>query len=152
MGHCQLHQWSIDCPEASYQRVQNKPIKLTETPPQSMLRSPEKADLSSPEHMVYLTKNYTIYIKKMLSLGLGDSTMSLTKFNHLLKASIQNDTDFSERFNQIFQQLEKDKQSLGIKSSYQSAAPADIKNCWILTGRIIICDNIQRNWVYIKRH
>lgn len=147
---CQLQRDTIVCGAERYRLVLNKlnrelsPGSLGEL---NVLRLPA---YQKQHHSLntYLTNSYQHYIEKMMSIGLGASTMSFTKFHYTWQQSQQHGHDFSERFNLVFEYLKKDKRSMGVQPSYDDALPQKMSWCESLDARLWVCDNSDRNWVY----
>jgi len=99
----------------------------------------------------YWSASYRLYIEKMLSIGLGASTMSYTKFVYTWRQAQQQGQNAQERFKTMFEFLKRDKRALAVRSSYDSLLPAEISWCQSLSRRLWVCDNRQRNWVYALR-
>ena len=150
---CTLEQMHMLCENSRYQLVTNQsnnqlhPDALTN---KNKLHIPDRqADaVKALPDLKYLSQIYPIYIHKMLSIGLGDGTMSLTKFAATYEASIKSNKNFAKRMEEMFEFLKQDKRGNGIKSRYDSSFPKDITWCMRLDENIIVCDNVQKNWVY----
>lgn len=100
------------------------------------------------ELMGYATNAYRHYIESMLDIGLGAATMSLTKFYHTLLDAQNKGTRFGERMSEMFVFLKKDKAAMGVQSHYNDALPEHISQCMRLSDMLLVCDNVQQNWVY----
>ncbi len=98
--------------------------------------------------MEYATGAYRRYIEAMLEIGLGSSTMSFTKFYHTFMEAQAKGTRFGERLAAMFDFLKKDKASMGVQSHYNDALPEAIEQCMGLSEQLLVCDNVQQNWVY----
>lgn len=98
--------------------------------------------------MEYATGAYRRYIEAMLEIGLGSSTMSFTKFYHTFMEAQAKGTRFGERLAAMFDFLKKDKASMGVQSHYNDALPETIGQCMGLSEQLLVCDNVQQNWVY----
>ncbi|MGI1679762.1 MAG: hypothetical protein K6L75_13560 [Cellvibrionaceae bacterium] len=99
----------------------------------------------------YLYDAYLQYIEKMLDIGLGASTMSFTKFYYTFYDLQDKNQDFSSRFEKMFGFLKKDKSSMTIKSRYTDSKPDAISQCAALSHEIIVCDQKEINWVFVKK-
>jgi len=99
----------------------------------------------------YLYKSYVLYIEKMLEIGLGGVTMSFTKFAYLFNDLLEKKVNFASRFETMYNFLKKDKQQLAVSEKITPANHLTIDDCFKLTNRIYICDNRERNYVYVKQ-
>jgi hypothetical protein len=98
--------------------------------------------------MDYAIGAYGRYIEAMLDIGLGSSTMSFTKFYHTFMEAQAKGTRFGERLTAMFDFLKKDKANMGVQSHYNDALPESIEQCMGLSEQLLVCDNVQQNWVY----
>lgn len=96
----------------------------------------------------YAGSTYRRYIEAMLEIGLGSSTMSFTKFYHTFTEAQEKGTRFGERLSAMFDFLKKDKANMGVQSHYNDALPSGIEQCMSLSDVLLVCDNVQQNWVY----
>lgn len=103
---------------------------------------------SEESSMQYLSDCYPLYIKKMLSIGLGDSTMSFTQFVTMHEEIQKTDADFAKRFSEMFELLKMEKSNNAVRRRYNDTYPSNIEQCMFLSGDIIACDNVRKNWVY----
>lgn len=145
---CRVEKDRIACSDALYYLTVNVP--LSRLNPEALaesnrLRFSEKASDQTDQR--YLSALYPYYIEKMLLLGLGDSTMSFTKFNALYQQS-KNEGNFTARFGTMYDLLKQERQSMAIKQRYRNNYPQDIGECMSLNDRLIACDNVEQNWVY----
>jgi hypothetical protein len=98
--------------------------------------------------MEYATRTYRRYVEAMLEIGLGASTMSFTKFYHTFTEAQARGARFGERLTAMFDFLKKDKATIGVQSHYSDAMPDSIEQCMALSDTLLVCDNVQQNWVY----
>lgn len=98
--------------------------------------------------MAYASATYLRYIEAMLDIGLGASTMSFTKFYHTLTEAQTKGARFGERLAAMFDFLKKDKATIGVQPHYNDALPEGLNQCMALNERLLVCDNVQQNWVY----
>ncbi|MGH1370707.1 MAG: hypothetical protein ACRBBW_01640 [Cellvibrionaceae bacterium] len=113
--------------------------------PDNQLRFPESEGTSEAR---YWSDSYQHYIEKMLSIGLGASTMSYTKFVYTWQESQLQGQIPQARFSAMFEYLKRDKRALAVKASYDDMTPASISWCQSLSHQLWVCDNGRRNWVY----
>lgn len=153
MRHCKLDKLWIHCNEKHYKLVTNK--KNTELEKDALsesnkmhIRDRNNEELNDVSNIKYLSKTYPVYIHKMLSIGLGAGTMSFTKYASIYEASEKNQQNFSERMETMFGFLKTDKRGNAIKSRYDALLPEDINWCMPLDDTLIVCDNVNKNWVY----
>lgn len=153
MQHCKLDKLWIHCNEMYYKLVTNK--KNTELEKNALnesnkmhIQDRDSEAFSGVSNIKYLSKTYPIYINKMLSIGLGAGTMSFTRYASIYEVSEKNQQNFSERMETMFGFLKTDKRGNAIKSRYDALLPADIESCMPLDDNLIVCDNVNKNWVY----
>ncbi len=97
----------------------------------------------------YRSDSYRVYIESMLSIGLGASTMSYTKFVHSWQQAEQQGLSAESRFSEMFNYLKRDKKNLSIKRRYDTQLPTSFSWCQSIAQHLIVCDNRERNWVYL---
>lgn len=151
--HCKLDNLWIHCNDIHYELVTNKKNVELEKNALSesnkmQIRDRNSEAFSGISTIKYLSETYPIYIHKMLSIGLGAGTMSFTKYASIYEASEKNQHNFSERMETMFGFLKTDKRGNAIKSRYDTLLPKDIKWCMLLDDTLIVCDNVNKNWVY----
>ncbi|MFT7559666.1 MAG: hypothetical protein ACI93R_001579 [Flavobacteriales bacterium] len=153
--NCDLHEERLICGDIHFNLQKN--LTLNQLPPNALsknnqLNLPKKtiARFNNRSDHAYLSELYPRYIHKMLDIGLGDSTVSFTKFFALYQQSIKNGNDFSERSNNMFRKLQQERLSNGIRARYKNNYPMKIEQCMRLDNDIFVCDNKQQNWVYKK--
>lgn len=98
--------------------------------------------------MTYASETYLRYIEAMLDIGLASSTMSFTKFYHTLTEAQAKGARFGERLTTMFDFLKKDKANMGVQPHHNDALPENLDQCMILSASLLVCDNVQQNWVY----
>lgn len=98
--------------------------------------------------MAYASATYLRYIEAMLDIGLGASTMSFTKFYHTFTDAQAKGARFGERLAAMFDFLKKDKATIGVQPHYNDALPEDLRQCMAISEILLVCDNVQQNWVY----
>lgn len=69
---------------------------------------------------------YHRYIGKMLSVGLGGTTISYTKLSYTFRELYEDNGDFAARFEAMFGYLKKDKAALALKPRYGDQLPVSI--------------------------
>lgn len=154
LSRCQLQGRLIQCPQQQYRLATNRAnrhlVKGALGPDNRMELSNYQGDTKNVQALKrHLTRSYERYIEKMLSIGLGASTMSFSKFYYTHAELQQLDVDFADRFETMFGYLKKDKASMAIKDSYLEALPSSIAACNWLKREILVCDNGEHNWVYL---
>ena len=145
---CRLEKLTIQCGGNIYSLAQNSRRSLALMEKQVKYFDSELIS-NSPDEFMQLT--YPIYINNMLAIGLGDSSMSFTKFNTIFSEYRKNQSRFAERFNNMFRLLIKEKQSIGSQARYSHSLPKSIEQCWRLNHDILICDNVSQNWIYTRQ-
>lgn len=153
MAGCILHGTVIRCGAESFQLQGNLPnsrLVRDALDPNKKIAFAEYSG-STADHtavMAYVSEAYRQYIDAMLEIGLGASTMSLTKFHHTFLDAQARGTRFGERMSEMFSFLKKDKLAMGVQSHYNDALPESVAQCMGLSESILVCDNVQQNWVY----
>ncbi len=153
LSNCELKGNHISCPGEYYQLInnlKNNQLKAAAFSSHNQLIIPKKDDTEFREESDYryLSNIYPIYIRKMLDLGLGDSTMSFTKFATVYWQSKLEETDFSERFRYMYNQLKIEKSRNQVRDRYRDNYPIELHQCMRLDDEIVVCDDMAQNWVY----
>ena len=153
LKQCELNSERIACEKEYYALAvnqKNNQLKAEAFSSYNELRLPrkEETNFATESDYRYLSHIYPDYIYKMLEIGLGDSTMSFTKFATVYWQSKMEGLDFSERFRTVYNQLKLEKSQNQIRPRYTSSFPADIHQCMRLDAKIIVCDDMTKNWVY----
>lgn len=155
LANCTLQGREIRCPQQRFQLVTNLsnrqllPHALSEKNRLGLTNyQGNSRDLQALKK--HLSLSYQRYIEKMLSIGLGASTMSYSKFYYTHEELQRLQVDFAERFETMFGYLKKDKASMAIKDSYVDALPASIRACVKLQPSVLVCDNGIHNWIYLE--
>lgn len=147
--NCSLNKEQINCNNHRYFLAVNLPKNRLG---QNALNDNNRLTLSNMQNgqtqIQYLSSLYPMYIEKMLLIGLGDSTVSFTKFNAIYDTSIQQGEDFSMRFSEMYEMLKKERRTMGIKQRYRNNFPESVESCMQLSRELIACDNVEQNWVY----
>jgi hypothetical protein len=99
----------------------------------------------------YLLQAYQVYIEKMLEVGLGASTMSFSKFYYTYESLQRQDADFPQRMEKMFEFLKQDKATMAIQSRYHNKLPDSLEQCGRLNQRLIVCDQGDLNWIYLRQ-
>lgn len=149
LQECQLYREHIKCRDNDYYLVVNLPLSRLD---QSALTHANQLQFesrtTSDTHIQYLSSLYPEYIRKMLMIGLGDSTLSFTKFFALYENTGNDDRAFARRFHQMYELLKEERRSNAVKQRYQNNFPEAIDNCMRVSPTLIACDNVNQNWVY----
>lgn len=154
LDECTLLNDRLKCPFSNYDLVTNAPLRNLDRTSLSSNNtlSIEKATKADQSDLRYNTQVYRTYIEKMLSIGLGYSTMSFTKFSYIYNDSIAQGHDFPERMFDMFELLKTERKTNGIKARYDNKIPESISWCMNLSEALIVCDNKEQNWVYKKTY
>jgi hypothetical protein len=155
LSSCTLQGRQILCPQQHFQLATNLPNQQL---PAHALSEKNTLGLTNYQGnsqdkralKKHLSLSYQRYIERMLSVGLGASTMSYSKFYYTYEELQRLQVDFAERFETMFGYLKKDKASMAIKDSYVDALPASIRACVKLQSSILVCDNGIHNWIYLE--
>lgn len=151
LGDCGLDKDQIRCGHARYFLTINIPLKRLDPTALSEDNRLQFREINEGETLRdYLASLYPDYIDKMLYLGLGDSTLSFTKFHAIYEESLNQGEDFVARFGQMYELLKNERRSMHIQTRYQDNYPESIAQCMPLTDELIVCDNVLQNWVYRK--
>ena len=153
LAGCELLASSIRCGADRYQLQGNLPNSrlapgILDAEKRVLFAEYQGSAGDSAALMEYATSAYRRYIEAMLDIGLGSSTMSFTKFYHTFTEAQAKGTRFGERLTAMFDFLKKDKASMGVQSHYNDALPETIEQCMGLSEQLLVCDNVQQNWVY----
>ncbi|MYM64374.1 hypothetical protein [Pseudomaricurvus sp. HS19] len=148
--NCRLQRYSLLCGDQEFKLSGNLPNSrleegALETGNQLLLEEVASSDRAD------MIDNYRRYIEAMLSIGLGASTMSYTKFHHVWRSAAERGESPSRRFARMFEYLKSDKQRLAVQNRYGSALPRDISWCSPLGELLWVCDQKESNWVYVRR-
>ncbi|MBX2857705.1 MAG: hypothetical protein KTR17_03495 [Cellvibrionaceae bacterium] len=98
----------------------------------------------------YLSQLYQIYLAKMLEIGLAGATMSYTKFVGTYQLHVNNGIDPRERFTTMFELLKNERKVNSVKARYNDQFPQNIEQCMHASNSLIVCDDVQNNWVFSK--
>ncbi len=153
LKNCTLNQSHIQCPTMAYRFIKNKPnskLKKSALHESNRLKlNQHKKDTKDTVGLhAYLSESYRLYINKMLEIGLGESTMTFTKFYHTFQHTQANNIRFAERFEEMFQFLKIDKKTMSISTKGPKFYPKTINECAPLSSDIIVCDDGKTNWLY----
>lgn len=153
LSGCELRSDSIRCGAERYQLQGNLPNSrlapdaLDEA--QRVVFAEYRGDTANRSALMeYASRAYLQYIEAMLAIGLGASTMSFTKFYHTFTEAQAKGARFGERLTSMFDFLKKDKASMGVQTHYNDALPDSLAQCMRLSDLVLVCDNVQQNWVY----
>jgi hypothetical protein len=152
-ANCVMSDNSIECGQDLYRlqvNLRNNQLRAEVFSKENQLNFPtkERTEFAQDSDYRYLSHLYPTYIYKMLELGLGDSTMSFTKFATVYWQAKLNGENFHERFRQMYNQLKIEKSQNGIKARYRDNYPIELHQCMRLDADIIVCDDMAQNWVY----
>lgn len=153
---CQLRGEVIACPSGRYRLAFNQPN--SDLAPgalgdgQALGLEPFKGDKNDEAAVRdYLSKAYDVYIPKMLAIGLGGATMSFTQFYHGFYRHEAQGIEYARRLEETYQFLKQDKRANAIKARFHERLPSTIDSCMALSPRILVCDNVDTNWVYVSQ-
>lgn len=146
---CQINKERLVCGRETYYLAINIPVNRL---PANVLADTNRLQFRKKrpdqESVEYLSQLYPRYIEKMLSIGLGDSTVSFTKFHAIFQVSIEQQNSFTQRFEEMYELLKKERKTQAIKQRYRNNYPNNIEQCMQLNRNLIACDNVKQNWVY----
>jgi hypothetical protein len=152
---CLLTDNSINCKQHHYLLAGNKPNEALED---FALESQNKMTLSSFQgnrsHQAavasYLVDSYEHYLTKMLSIGLGGSTLSYGKFEYLFWDLQKKNVDFSSRFEKMFFYLKQDKKNIIAPAKSSVPEQLTIENCYPINS-LWVCSLGMNNYVFVKQ-
>lgn len=152
-ANCAMSAARIECGRELYRlqvNLKNNQLRAEAFSKENQLRFPIKSETSfaNESDYRYLSHLYPTYIRKMLDLGLGDSTMSFTKFATVYWQAKMNGENFHERFRQMYNQLKIEKSQNAVRARYRDNYPVDLHQCMRLDADIIVCDDMTQNWIY----
>ncbi len=155
LKECLLGNETIQCGNRQYRlqvNIPNHNLPKSVFSPKNQLKLPERnsAAFRQESDLFYLSKCYSLYIEKMLQLGLGDSSSSFTRFAAIYHGIGEQGGNFSSRFEEMYELLKKEKASNTVKRRYSHTEPSSMEQCMTLGDELIICDNVEKNWVYKK--
>lgn len=155
LAECQLDKASIQCGADTYllqTNLQNRQLGADALTEKNRLALPGK---NSPAYrdktvQVYLSGVYPYYLEKMMEIGLADATLSYTKFAAMYDDITRQEESFSGRFDRMYELLKTERKSNAVKARYNNNYPASIKLCMSASATLLVCDDIQQNWIYKK--
>jgi len=155
LSGCELHDVRIRCGSDNFQLQGNLPNSRLSRDALDTQKPVVFAEFAGDTRdqaavMEYTSAAYRRYIEAMLDIGLGSATMSFTKFYHTFMDAQAKGTHFGERLGAMFEFLKKDKAAMGVQAHYNDALPQSLEQCMALGDALVVCDNIQQNWVYKK--
>jgi len=155
LSHCQLLGASIRCGGVQFRLQGNLPnnrLAHGALDPGQKIDFAEYSGSAADQQqvMAYLSQTYQRYLEAMLDIGLGATTMSFTKFHHTFMEAQSKGTHFGERLSTMFEFLKKDKTTMGVQTHYNDELPQSLEQCMGLGEQLLVCDNVQQNWVYKK--
>jgi hypothetical protein len=153
LSHCQLAGTSISCGSDLFRLQGNMPngrLAQGALDPERKIHFAEFTGdtADTAQVMSYLSTTYQRYLESMLEIGLGAATMSFTKFHHTFMEAQSRGTRFGERLSTMFDFLKKDKATMGVQAHYNNELPQSLEQCMAFGTRLLVCDNVQQNWVY----
>ena len=98
----------------------------------------------------WLAKAYTRYVRAMLTIGLAGSSFTYSAFAHTFNEHKASNTDFSIRFEQMFEFLKRDKKTLAVSRRRPKRAP-EADECEWLDDDLLVCNSQSMNLVYLAR-
>lgn len=153
LDNCSLNKESIACEGERYilqTNLQNRQLDADALTEKNQLLLPAK---TAPEYrgesvQYYLSRIYPYYLEKMLRIGLGDATMSFTKFAATYEDITGRGDSFTKRFARMYELLKTERKSNAVKARYNNSFPASIKQCMRASREVLVCDNVRQNWIY----
>ncbi|SMF05344.1 hypothetical protein SAMN02745866_00419 [Alteromonadaceae bacterium Bs31] len=155
LKNCMLAKEEIICGAQRYVlqvNIPNNQLPKTALSAQNQLQLPPRnaPDFREENDLYYLSQCYLLYIDKMLELGLGDSSSSFTRFAAIYEDILRQGGDFPERFKKMYKLLKQEKASNPVKRRYSEIEPENLSQCMPLGRDYLVCDNVEKNWIYKK--
>lgn len=150
---CRLNREHIVCGTESYvlqTNRQNRQLADHALDEQNRLLLPAR---TAPEYrdksvQYYLSSIYPYYLEKMLEIGLGDATMSYTKFAATYDDITRRGESFTGRFAKMYELLKTERKSNAVKARYNNNFPESISQCMRASRALLVCDDVRQNWIY----
>lgn len=150
---CRLNREHIVCGTESYvlqTNRQNRQLADHALDKQNRLLLPAR---TTPEYrdksdQYYLSSIYPYYLEKMLEIGLGDATMSYTKFAATYDDITRRGESFTGRFAKMYELLKTERKSNAVKARYNNNFPESISQCMRASRALLVCDDVRQNWIY----
>ncbi len=98
----------------------------------------------------YLALSYQRYIEGMGEIGLSASTMSFDKFSYVYSSIDEQELNFTERFETMYEFLKKDKASLPVDTRSVISRTFALSNCYLFDDDLLTCEHGGRNYVFRK--
>lgn len=145
----------IQCAHGTYSLLENRHNTqlapgVLEEHNRLILPHRQHPDYSAYSNSQYLSKLYQIYLGKMLEIGLAGATMSYTKFVGSYQLHVNNNIDPHQRFSTMFELLKNERKFNSVKARYGEQYPQNIEQCMRVGSSLIVCDDVQNNWVFSK--
>lgn len=156
LGGCRLEGEAIACAGRRFQLVGNQPNQALAagalSAAQTLGLTPFRGNRENETAVRdYLSRSYDTYIDKMLEIGLAGATMSFTAFYHGFYRHEAEGVDYATRLESTYQFLKQDKQANPVKARFHNRLPQSMAACTGLSARIVVCDDVDTNWVYQRR-
>lgn len=98
----------------------------------------------------YLLRCYVAYLQKMLTIGLGNTTLSYTKFANIYYEAKSQNFDFAARFNKMYHFLKEERKTMNPPKGFGQAKPHRIDECLKLSDSIWSCQTADHHWLFAK--
>lgn len=98
----------------------------------------------------YLALSYSAYIRGMITIGLGASTMTYSKFAHLYGIMRQQGQNFPERFELMFTFLKRDKTTIAVSTQREIPDDFVLDYCHFLDGKLLACEHKKTNYLFVR--
>ncbi len=149
---CQLTQETIVCGTQRYQLQWNKPKNALG--PGALSATNQLVFPSQPKgtgvQRDYLTTCYGIYVHKMLLLGLGNTTMSFSKFAAIYEQAQSQKFDFAARFERMYHFLKEERKTLQPPKGFGHRPPSHLDNCEPINEQLWSCETAEQHWVFAR--
>ena len=151
--NCKSEKNIIQCAQQHYHLVGNKPNQQLDdgvfASEQTMALPVFQGAIQDTQAVKqYLHRSYVHYLKKMLSIGLGASTLSYEKFSYLFKDLTDKKISFSERFETMYYYLKQDKKQLAINARLEEPESLILNQCYFFE-MLLVCTLGMKNYIYL---
>jgi len=99
----------------------------------------------------YLQWSYAHYLNKMLTIGLGGSTLSYGKFAYLFDDLTEKKISFTDRFEKMYFYLKRDKQQMRVNTRVLLPNSLSLESCYPLLS-MLVCAVGTKNYVFLAQH
>jgi len=150
LAGCVLRGFELDCKIGRYRLITNQ---ANQSLSEGALSEENRLNLpvnSGQDRDAYLQQAYGRYLDGMISIGLGASTMSYTKFVHLYDHITAEKLNFAGRFETMYHFLKQDKSSIGVTTKPMIAQGFTTQFCSDVRPELLACEYGSDNHLFLK--